>query len=145
MWIRPGNTKRSGTLADCKRDRRARGAPVDVQRAPGLGVVDRERQLFGGFRRLAQRHRGAAEILSLWIGHAPLAGLLADYQVPCAAGGNRVKRVGAGGQREVAEFQRAAGRERGGLVGPGAPLAAFVRIDVLAWDATLERRPAVFE
>src|SRR5688572_27100645 len=131
-------------LSDSERNRCACSAPVDVERTARLRVFDRDRELLGRLCGLRQRHWRSAEILALRIGHTPLSRRLADDQMPRAAGGDRVERVGAGRQREVAELQRAARDERGRLIGAGAPLAPVVWIDVLARDAALQRRPAVF-
>ena len=76
----------------------ARVVPQSMWSVAPAGVsLDRDSQLLGGFRRLAERHRRAAEVVALRIGDAPLAGLLAEHELPGPARGNGVDRVGAGG------------------------------------------------
>src|SRR3970282_874306 len=89
-------------LADDERDAGAGGAPIDVERGAGRRVLDRDRAVLGGRARLAAGHVRAAGGFARWVRDAPLTGLLADNEVPGAAGRDRVDRVGAGGHVQAA-------------------------------------------
>jgi len=68
-------------------------------------------------------HLGAAEVGAFGIGDAPLAGLLAEDELPGCSGSARQgeERVAAGGNTERADLEIAGGYEAGGWIGSGAP------------------------
>src|SRR3712207_160315 len=95
-------------LSDRERNARARRAPVDVEHAALRRVFDADGEPLVCLRRLAHRHRHAAQFVLLTrIWDAPALLALVDDQVPGAAHRDRVQAVAAGRHRDVAELQRA--------------------------------------
>src|SRR5688500_9582320 len=80
-------------LSDGERNAGARAAPVELERAAGRGVADRDRDLFGRAGRLLHCLRRAPEILTGGIRNAPARCALAHDQLPLALDRNHVETI----------------------------------------------------